>query len=249
MAPVFEHVTCYHANTEIEYRALRKFGIREPICVIGHGIDLPDLQQLPALNPILPDSVQGRKVCLYLGRLHPIKGVDRLLRAWGRVKPPDEWQLVIAGDGSSTYRRELEAVKRQSHCRNVYFAGAVGGHVKSAWFSRADLFVMSSLSEGFPMALLEAFSFGTPALITTACGFSESAKAGVALEVESSENGIVAGLDEMLRWSPERLQAAGTAARAFVGEHYGWPGICAQLESVYSWMRTNGSPPLCLRLN
>jgi poly(glycerol-phosphate) alpha-glucosyltransferase len=249
MTPVFKHVTCYQALNESEYRALRNYGIRQPICVIGNGIDLPDMGGLPAPDGILPKNLQGRRTCLYLGRLHPIKGIDLLLRAWGRVRPSDEWQLVIAGDGTASFRAELETVVRQSHCRNVHFVGAVAGDIKSAWFRRADLFVLPSKSEGFPMALNEAFSYGTPALITTTCGFPESAEAGIALEVESSDDGVAAGLEEILQLSPERLRCMGAAARFFVGERYAWSGICSQLEAVYAWMRAERPPPLCLRLN
>jgi poly(glycerol-phosphate) alpha-glucosyltransferase len=246
---VFEHANCYQALTEMEYRTLRNFGIREPICIIGNGIELPNLDRLPSPDEILPASLQARRTCLYLGRLHPIKGVDRLLRAWGRVRPPDEWQLVIAGKGESAFQSELENVARDSRCRNVHFIGDVVGHVKSAWFRRADLFVMTSKSEAFPMALLEAFSYGTPALITTTCGFPESGQAGAALEVESNDEAICAGLREMLAASPRRLQSMGAAGRSLVSAHYAWARICSQLESVYTWMQAKGPPPPCLRLN
>lgn len=247
LRPVFQHVACYQALTEIEYVTLRESGVRGPICVIGNGIDLPDVDSMRSAEEVLPKHLLARRTCLYLGRLHPIKGIDRLLRAWGRVAPGDDWQLVIAGDGEKSFRTELAAVAKAAQCRNVHFVGAVSGDVKSAWFRNAAFVVLPSHSEAFPMALLEAFSYGTPGVITAACGLPQSAGAGAAVEVESSDDGVGAGLEQMVRFSRDRLQTMGAAARAFVSEHYAWSKICGELESVYAWMQARGPKPSCLR--
>jgi poly(glycerol-phosphate) alpha-glucosyltransferase len=131
----------------------------------------------------------------------------------------------------------------------VHFVGRVRGDIKSAWLDNASLFVLPSRSEAFPMALLEAFAHGRPALMTTTCGLPEAAAAGAAIEVDSTDDGIAAGLEQMLRLPPSALAAMGAAAQSFVGKNYNWPGICRQLESVYTWMRTQSDPPPCLRLD
>lgn len=249
MRPVFAHARCYQALNGSEYGVLRDFGIRAPICIIPNGIELPDLGGLPAAETLLPQDLLARRTCLYLGRLHPIKGVDRLLRAWGRVRPSDDWQLVIAGDGEKAFCTELEDTARRAQCRNVHFVGAVAGDHKAMWFRHAELFVLPSRSEGFPMALNEAFSYGTPALITSTCNFPDAAAAGVAVEVASTEDGIADGLQQMLQMGVEPLRAMGNAARVFVGKHYSWQDICVQLEAVYAWMRSEGPAPPCLHLN
>lgn len=249
MRRVFERVQCYQALTEVEYRTLRAQGIREPVCIIGNGIMRPNLAWLPSPETLLPHDLLQRRTCLYLGRLFPIKGIDRLLRAWATVRPSDEWQLVIAGDGEAAYRVELETIAKQCRCPNVHFVGFVSGNVKSAWFRQAEFFVLPSHSEAFPMATLEAFSFGKPALLTAACGLPEAAGAGAALEVPSSEAGIRDGLTQFQSKSKVELQAMGDKAMAMVRERYDWSVICRQLESVYSWMCGSSEIPNCLRLD
>jgi poly(glycerol-phosphate) alpha-glucosyltransferase len=249
MKPVFDHVTCYQALSEIEYRTLREYGIRKPICVIGNGVELPETKQLKSTEDLIPSSLMGRRTCLYLGRLFPIKGIDRLLRGWGRLHPTDDWQLVIAGDGARAYRTELESIAQQEHCRNVHFIGFVSGETKTSLLRQAEFLVLPSHSEAFAMTPLEAFSNGTPALLTTACGFPEAAAAGAAMVVASSDEAIFEGLRQMLSMSPEILGAMGEKAITLVRDHYSWEKICAQLEEVYAWMLGDSHIPSCLRLD
>lgn len=246
MKPVFNHATCYHALTELEYRWLREYGIRQPICIIGNGIVLPDLQNFPEPESLIPAECLDRRTCLYLGRLHPIKGVDRLLRAWVQLQPKADWQLVIAGDGDPSYRAELEGIASKAKYRNVHFVNFVRGALKSAWLRYSDFYVLPSHSEAFPMAVLEAFAHGTPAMMTTACGFPEAAKFGAALEVPSSESGIQDGLIKLMALPQSQLENMGSRALTFVQERYDWQIICSQLEAVYGWMRGVNPAPDCL---
>ncbi len=248
MRRVFEGVTCYQASTEIEYCTLRKYGIRNPVCVIGNGIEFPDFSTLEPPAALLPRDLMGRRTCLYLGRLFPIKGIDRLLRVWAKIRPSDDWQLVIAGGGTVKYRAELEGISRESGCRNVFFTGFVNADVKSAWLRHSELFVLPSYSEAFAMAPMEAFSYGTPVLLTEACGFPEASLAGAALEVSSNEEGIANGLVRLLAMSAPDLEAMGSRGLTFVRERYTWDIVCSRLESVYDWMQGIGPVPACLRL-
>lgn len=249
MRRVFEQVACYQASTEIEYRTLREQGIRKPICIIGNAIEAPDVSRMPPPESLLPPELLRRRTCLYLGRLFPIKGIDRLLRAWAKVRPTDDWQLVIAGDGSTAYRAELERIAHLSGCLNVHFIGFVPTEVKFAWLRQAECLVLPSHSEAFAMAPMEAFSYGTPALLTTGCAFPEAAQAGAALEVVSSEAGLCEGLVQLQALSQAELETMGARAQAFVRERYDGGIICAHLEAVYDWMSGASRVPDCLRLD
>jgi len=109
---------CIHALCESEARAIRAFGLKNPICIIPNGIDLPSLvesSELRVEGSIFDRFAQGRKVLLYLGRIHPKKGLVNLLRAWAEVRGTEdgrrmaeEWVLVIAGWDQGGHEGELK---------------------------------------------------------------------------------------------------------------------------------------------
>src|SRR5690606_8298892 len=85
------HAMLFHATAENEYLDIRRMGYRQPVAIIPNGIDIPTVAR----------SNRGReKTLLFLGRIHPVKGVDLLLRAWAalHVSFPD-WRLRIVGPG------------------------------------------------------------------------------------------------------------------------------------------------------
>ncbi|MDH5570286.1 MAG: glycosyltransferase family 4 protein [Gammaproteobacteria bacterium] len=95
-----------------------------------------------------------------MGRLNPQKGFDLLLEAFSRIDS-EEWSLVILGEGEE--RETLESlVVQYGLSSRVFLPGRV--NIPSTILRQADLFVLSSRYEGFPMAILEALSCGLPVL-------------------------------------------------------------------------------------
>ena len=62
-----------HATCEKEYREIRAFGLKQPVLILPNGVDLP---------PEIPRTSGVRRKLLFLGRLHPVKGIENLLAAW-----------------------------------------------------------------------------------------------------------------------------------------------------------------------
>jgi len=99
----------------------------------------------------------GRRVALFLGRVHPIKNVELAIRAWKTAELPDDWHLIIAGSGDAGYIQYLQGMCREFHLeRNVHFVWHVAADDKSYLLGRADWFLMPSFHESFGVAVLEA---------------------------------------------------------------------------------------------
>lgn len=131
------------------------------VVVVPNSVHLP----LPINEPILPVSTQvakGRRLLIAVGRLEQQKAFDQLVRAFASVSDDNpEWDLVILGEGA--LRSQLEAQIETAGLRQkVRMPGWVGN--LSDWYQEADLFVMTSLFEGFPNALVEAMAHGCPVL-------------------------------------------------------------------------------------
>lgn len=244
---VFNNVSCYQALSESEYKILREFGIRTPISIIGNGINIPDID--PLLPEYLIDSeLRKRRTCLYLGRLFPIKGVERLITAWSNIMPSDDWQLIIAGGGESNYVDKLKTLALQLKCKNIIFIGPIYGDLKKAWLTFAEILALTSYSEGFPVAILEGFSYSKPALLTRECGLGGSSFSSLAAtEVEGTQEAINMGLTYMLSLSQEQLMNMGANGYNNVVESHSWARIAKQLSDSYAWLR-GGKMPETIRL-
>lgn len=125
----------------------------------------PAVCPLPDNPPrIRPEAVctPERKVLLAVGRLNAVKNYEVLIRAFADLagKFPD-WDLVILGEGPE--RSLLESGIRNRKLETRIFMPGIAGNV-GTWFARADLYVMTSRSEGFPSALAEALAHGLPAV-------------------------------------------------------------------------------------
>src|SRR6266446_1993418 len=101
---------CLRALCEAEAQSIRTYGVRNPISVIPNGVDLPQLTDSSVAEPASPafrTFAQGRKILLYLGRLHPKKNLANLIRAWKQTfnSLRGDWVLAIAGWDQAGYEQ------------------------------------------------------------------------------------------------------------------------------------------------
>jgi poly(glycerol-phosphate) alpha-glucosyltransferase len=240
---------CLHALTKTEARAIRAYGLTNPICVIPNGVDLPTRTVLP--RPAwVGTPAQDRKLLLFLGRLHPKKGLETLLRAWKdaqSIAAARDWILIIAGWDQGAHARRLEGVAAElGIAGSLRFVGPQFDQAKAATLACADAFVLPSLSEGLPVAVLEAWSYGLPVLMTEACNLPEGFAAGAALPIGSDPAAIAAGLRRLFALSDAERREMGARGRALVRARFTWRQIGEQMAAVYRWVLGGGAPPSCV---
>jgi glycosyltransferase involved in cell wall biosynthesis len=237
---------CLCALSEAEARSIRRYGLRNPICVIPNGVNLPDLPEDD--RKIQPDD---RKTLLYLGRLHPKKNVANLIRAWTETfnKHPvsaQRWILGVAGWDQSGYQNELERVAADP---SVVFLGPRFGSAKTECYRTCNAFILPSLSEGLPMSVLEAWAHSKPVLMTPECNLGEGFEAKAALRIGTTWEEIAAGLKQLVEMSDDERASMGARGRNLVARRFSWPQIGEQIRAVYDWVRGGGMPPETIRLD
>lgn len=219
------------ALTEYEAETYRILGLKGRIEVVPNGVTLPD-EPPPkeALLQRVADLRDDDVVALFLGRLHPTKGVDIVVEAFLRL---DERRarLIVAGPDEFGLREGLERRAREAGAR-VLFLGSVGGELKSALLHRADLFVLPTVSEGFSIAVLEALAHGCPVLTTEGAHFSEVEQEGAGLVLPRTVDAFAKGI-RGLAGDAARRHAMGEAARRLVAERYTWDRIVERFEDLY----------------
>jgi len=237
---------CLRALSEAEAQSIRSYGLSNPICVIPNGVDLPDLGESNAKT----QSTNARTV-LYLGRLHPKKNISNLIRAWKETLNSqraggDRWVLAIAGWDQGGYESEL---KSNAAGNPIVFLGPQFGAEKAECYRTCNAFILPSLSEGLPMAVLEAWSYAKPVLMTPECNLPEGFSAKAAIRVGSSSDEISAGLKELVEMSDNDRAAMGTRGRTLIETTFSWPRIGQQMRAIYDWVLGSGAPPETIRLD
>ncbi len=149
---LFEQVRCWVAISHAQKDAHVRMGIpAERIAVVHHFLERDEAVPVPEF----PENGYG----LFIGRLSPEKGVDRLLRAWAMLD--GKRQLVIAGDGPE--RISLQTLATSLNLKNVTFAGFVEASAqRELWAGAAFSIVPSVWQEPFGMVVLEAWAQGRP---------------------------------------------------------------------------------------
>ncbi len=173
---------------------------------------------------------------LFLGRLHPIKGIENLLSACAKLEGELErpWRLIIAGAGEADYEAKLRAqVEELSLGERVRFAGSVGEAEKTKLFETSDLLVAPSYSENFGLAIAEALAHGVPVIAGRGTPWSALESEGAGLWVDNDAKAI-------LRASRMPLLEMGERARRWVSATYGWERMAALMQDVYEGF-TSGS--------
>jgi glycosyltransferase involved in cell wall biosynthesis len=239
---------CLHALAAGELGAFRAMGLYAPVAIIPNGVDLPTSTP----HPSRPSWLEGeaRRILLFLGRIHPKKGIAEALRAWalalhGSPEMRRHWVFVIAGWDDGGHTEGLRRLSAQLGVGpSVRFTGPVFGPEKDALLQAADAFILPSHSEGLPMAVLEAWSHGCPVLMTRACNLPEGFAARAAVEITTDPAAMAPVLATSL--ADPNFPAFGAAGRALVAERFTWDRVGRDLADVYGWLSGRGPRPGCV---
>lgn len=225
-----------HATCQAEYEEIRALGLRAPVAVIPNGIDLPFM---PANT-----CVSRWRTLLFLGRIHPKKGIDRLLRAWEtlQVRHPS-WRLVIVGVGEQAHEREAKELAVALGLERVEFEGARYGAEKSSAYFDAELFVLPTHSENFGMTVAEALAHGCPAVVSRGAPWSDLESEGCGWWVDHAVPNLMAALDTAMSLPSARLSDMGLRGRAWMERDFGWDPVAQKMEAAYRWITAGGDVP------
>lgn len=169
---------------------------------------------------------------LYVGRLEPVKNIGFMLTGFrNALAVAPQIRLWVVGDGSE--RTRLEAMVDELGIRqSVCFWGQQLD--VAPFFAAADVFVMSSVSEGLPMSLLQALSSGLPAVVTDVGGMSEVvqlAQAGIRVPLGNDE--LMEAAFVRLATRPEERETFAAHAKSAFEAHFTLPAMVEQYMKLY----------------
>ena len=230
-----------HATAPKEAVNLRRLGLTQPIAVIPNGIDLP-----AGVEP--RRWTGGRRVALFLSRIHPVKGLLNLVDAWAMARPAG-WRVLIAGPDEDGHRAVVEKKIRGAGLTAEFdFVGPVDGVRKAELYRTAHLFILPSFTENFGVAVAEALSHGLPVITTRGTPWADLESFSSGWWVETGPESLAEALRAATNLSDDERVAMGERGRTYV-RRYNWDAIAKETLSLYRWVLGQGERPACVRVD
>ncbi len=226
---------------------IRSFAPAAQVEVVSNGVPLPgpggalgkrgaDPVRHRAGNTAILMDGQGASAprILFLGRVHPDKGVGELLDACARLAPRHpHLRLVLAGEGDLNWVRACAGAL--GIAGQVDLPGWLDPDARTAELARASLFCLPSWAEGVPMALLEAMAAGLPVVASGVGGMLDVVRDGIdgVLAPPRDAAALAMAIDRVLR-DPAWAARLAHGARARIEQDYSTDTMCRRLAAIYA---------------
>ena len=197
--------------------------------VIPNGIDV---EQFNPCVPRVPAFDDGRFNVLWVGRMEPRNGLDRMIKAFSLApRGRDDMRLIVIGDGplGATYERMVTGNLK----KRVHFTGFVNAG-RPALYASADVLCVPATISSFGITVLEGMAAGRPVIASRIAGFSDVMTHGKeGLLVDTGD--AAAFRDAILKIAEDRALAAALARNGrATAETYSWPRVTDDILAFYA---------------
>lgn len=233
----------FHATSEGEYEDIRRFGLAQPVAIVPNGVDLPERAN------VQPARSQ-RRLVLSLGRIHPVKGLPDLLRAWARTEPghPD-WDLRIVGPDERGHAAELADLAQRLDLKRVRIDPPLLGRERDVLMASADLFVLSSRSENFAMTVAESLASGVPVISTKGAPWPGLVPERCGWWIDHGPDALAQALGDAISLPEEERRAMGARGRSWMERDFSWDRMAVLSLEAYAWLAGHGDRPSQVRVD
>lgn len=208
--------------TVSEYnRKLIKMRFKKNATVINCGVNLPQCQVMSRI--LESNNINKGRYYLTIGRIDPIKNLHILIKGFMKRTRSDDVQLVICGDMDNSYGEELKSLASMND--RIVFTGVVCGDDKYALLSNCLAYCLVSSSEGFPIALLEAMSYGNVCICSSIPACMEVLPQSMGLWCSPNDEFSISKRMDELETSPERYIDYGKRAQKLIANNLTWSQI------------------------
>jgi glycosyltransferase involved in cell wall biosynthesis len=225
-----------HVASQYEKENFEKLNFKTPAIIIPRGINLSeysDSVKYQYLKRKYPE-LSGKKIILFLGRIHQKKGFNLLAAAFKRVVNQNDAILVVAGWGEGGYVDKVKRLfKGYGICENVIFTNMLLGEDKLSAFFSSDIFILPSYGENFGIAALEAMACGLPVVTTDCVGLSpdiDEYKAGIITDCDAVE--IAEALHSLLD-SEDLRKSMGENGKRLVRDRFTLDKMAGRMFDMY----------------
>lgn len=232
LSPLLARVSLFHATSDEEAHSVQHvLGPSAPVVVIPNGTPIAPVSIVQARRARQPE----RPRIGFVGRLHPIKALERLIDACALLRDRgNDFELCIAGPAPDPrYRQSLvERVEHVGLAERTSFEGEVLGERKDDFYASLRVFVLPSRSENFGNVVVEALAFRTPVVASRGTPWRHLEAVGAGRWVENDPESLANAIEPYLQ-RRELAENAGANGRRLVEERYTWPAAAMAMSDAY----------------
>lgn len=234
---------CLHATCQQEAEYCRQFGYKGPIAVIPNAVVFPEGVDIK--KSIYRDPKDRRQIG-FLGRLHPIKKVEKIIYAIDKLSDDIKGKISfqIMGKYDDRYEQWLkEEVKRLYLEDAVEFVGFVSGKEKYDRLSKLSALMVPSAQENFGMIVPEALICGTPVYASLGTPWGELNDYNAGWWKDNSPETVAGVIKDVLSKSDKELLEMGVNGRMLIEEKYEQHKVAGMMKELYEWISNGGMKP------
>ena len=219
-----------HCTSDQEHREIPGRYRHIPAVILPNPIAMDDLLEVPEV-----ESGAEPYSMLICGRIHPVKGFDRLIPALGIVRRNGlDARLAVAGGDEGGYRAQVLRLAAEHQVSDaVEFLGNLDREQLVQAYGRAAVLVMPSYQENFGMSAAEAMAAARPVIATPGVNIAgDIAAAGAGLVVAQDPDALAKAIGELAA-DPDRSRDMGNKGRVFVRERYALQAVATAMVDAY----------------
>jgi glycosyltransferase involved in cell wall biosynthesis len=232
---MLEGAALIHVTTNSEMRLISDIAPDVPRAIVPCAVNTAEFGTLPPPHEFRERHLAGYPgpLVVFLGRVTEKKGVDVLIKSFARVLEHQPARLAVIGPDDGGQRPRLERLAETSGIGSqVDFVGGLYGRDRLAALSAADVWALSSHTENFGIAVMEAMAAGCPVAISREVNLAEEvAQASAGLVADAEPRAFAAGLLKLLS-DPERRRRLSRAGRELAAR-YDWSEVTPRLLDMY----------------
>ncbi len=195
----------------------------------AQAVVIPNGVERPPSNGYQRHPSDERMRLLFLGRLHPKKGIENLFRAMATMA--NGVTLSVCGEGEADYQAHLKSVAAELDLtKRVTFHGRVDGEAKEQQFAEADICVVPSFTENFCNVVAESLARGVPVIASKGTPWARVTEIDCGLWVDN-DAATLAGAIRQMQTMP--LREMGKRGRQWMQREFSWPNIAGQMIQQY----------------
>ncbi len=227
-----------HYTTEDEAEKTHSFlNLKNKMVVVPNGIDISEFDKLPERERLKKryPFLKNKRVILFLGRIHWIKGLDILVKAYSKLaSEKKDIHLLIAGPDEKGYEKKVRKwLKQEGIMEQTTLTGMLKGEEKLEAFAGSDLSIFPSYSESFGMAAIEAMACGVPVIISDQVGiYKEVLEADAGMAVTCDSVSLAQAIEKLLDNLALRRQM-GENGHQLVQERFTLDKVADQMIEAY----------------